>query len=177
MAQTYPDRELLIVADGADVRDLVPADDRVRLIHVAGAPEIGEKRNFGCEQAAGNIIAHWDDDDFSAPGRLADQMQRLGDSGKAVTGYHSMRFTDGAQWWEYTGVRNYSLGTSLVYRHDWWKRHRFPALQIGEDNHFVSEAWNAGELSTAHAGDLMYATIHAGNTSPRMMGENWKLCA
>ena len=44
--------ELLILADGADVRDLVPDDDRIRLIHLEGHPGIGDKRNFGCERSA-----------------------------------------------------------------------------------------------------------------------------
>ncbi len=105
----------MILADGQDVRHLVPEHDpRVRLIHLDGWPEIGAKRNFGCEHAEGEIIAHWDDDDYSAPGRLADQVERLRESGKAVTGFHSMRFTDGVHWWKYEGTRNYALGTRYV---------------------------------------------------------------
>jgi O-antigen biosynthesis protein len=174
--QTYRHSELMILADGQDVRRLVPEHDpRIRLIHLDGWPEIGGKRNYGCERAAGDVIAHFDDDDYSAPGRLADQVQRLLESGKAVTGFHSMRFTDGVRWWKYEGTRNYALGTSLCYRRAWWQAHRFPAIQIGEDNAMVAAAWNADQLSTSDAGDLMYASIHAGNTSPRrMLGDNWK---
>jgi O-antigen biosynthesis protein len=165
----------MILADGQDVKHLVPArDPRIRLIHLDGWPEIGAKRNYGCERAAGDVIAHFDDDDYSAPGRLADQVQRLLESGKAVTGFHSMRFTDGVRWWKYEGTPNYALGTSLCYRRDWWSSHRFPAVQIGEDNQLVAAAHSAGELVTADADDLMYATIHPGNTSPRKLGDNWK---
>jgi hypothetical protein len=46
-------------------------------------------------------------------------------------------------------------------------------VQIGEDNQFVAVASAAGELVTADAGDLMHATIHRGNTSPRKMGSAW----
>ena len=173
--QTYPKRELLILADGQDVGHLVPEhDQQIRLIHLAGSPEIGAKRNYGCERAAGEIIAHFDDDDHSAPGRLADQVERLLETGKAVTGFHSMRFTDGIRWWKYEGTRNYALGTSLCYWRAWWKDHPFPTLQIGEDNAMVAAAHAAGQLVTADAGDLMYATNHAGNTSPRKLGDNWK---
>ncbi|HEX4278316.1 MAG TPA: glycosyltransferase family 2 protein [Bryobacteraceae bacterium] len=174
LGQTYQHRELLIVADGEDIRDLIPDDPRIRLLYLTGAADIGDKRNFGCDRAAGETIAHWDDDDFSAPERLSDQLQRLEESRKAVTGYHSMRFTDGANWWKYEGTRNYSLGTSLCYRRDWWATNRFPSLQIGEDNQFVATAWSAGQLATADAGDLMHATIHSGNTSPRNITDNWK---
>ena len=172
--QTHKDAELLILADGEDVRDLLPADDsRVRLIHLENALNVGDKRNFGCERAAGQVIAHWDDDDHSEPERLADQLRRLDESGKSVTGYHSMRFTDGEHWWKYRGTVNYALGTSLCYRRQWWRANRFRSVQVGEDNQFVIAAFAAGELASVDAGELMFATIHPGNTSPRKMGSSW----
>jgi glycosyltransferase involved in cell wall biosynthesis len=177
-AQTYPNRELLILADGEDVRDLVPVDDSsVRLIHIDQSLEIGEKRNFGCARAAGEVIAHWDDDDYSAPGRISDQIARMQQTGKAVTGYNRMRFTDGTVWWQYSGIPLYGIGTSLCYRKDWWAAHNFRRKQIGEDNDFCDAARNAAQLSAADAGELMYATIHPGNTSPRNKADNWKLIA
>lgn len=178
LRQTYRPCDLMIIADGEDVRDLVPAHDRISLVEIQSGFEIGSKRNFGCERARGSVIAHWDDDDYSSPGRIADQIQRMAASGKVVTGYHSMRFTDGAQWWKYEGTRNYALGTSLCYEKLWWKSHPFPGLQIGEDNQFVTAAWAAQQLESVDAGDLMYATIHSGNTSPRSLNSSsWKLCA
>jgi hypothetical protein len=85
-----------------------------------------------------------------------------------------MRFTDGSRWWKYLGTRNYALGTSLCYRREWWEVNKFPALQIGEDNAFVENAARRRQLVTEDAGELMYATIHPGNTSPRNKGSNWK---
>ena len=165
---------MLIIADGEDVRDLVPQDDRIRLVHFDGQLEIGDKRNRGAELARGDVIAHWDDDDFSAHGRLADQLQRLRESGKAVTGYRSMRFTDGDRWWLYVGSPDYIVGTSLCYRKDWWMNNRFQSVQLGEDNDFGGRARGAGQVISVDAGDLMYATIHASNTSPRdLSSKNW----
>jgi hypothetical protein len=170
---------MLIVADGADVRDLVPDDDRVRLIHLAGSIEIGDKRNFGCEQSRGEIICHWDDDDWSGISRLGAQVEMLlSSSGKSVSGFHSMRFTDGSRWWQYSGFAGYALGTSLCYRKDWWSKNRFPSLQISEDKHFTDIAKAQSALIAVDAGDLMYATIHAENTSPRVLtGSNWRQIA
>lgn len=181
-SQTYPNRELLILADGADVRDLLPAEQpdsqTVRLIHLEGAALIGEKRNFGCERAQGELIAHWDDDDWSAPERLADQVGRILESGKAVTGYRSMQFvhTSGARW-DFESAENYSLGTSLVYRRSFWKANPFQAVKIGEDNRFIDRANALGEFVSAPGNGLMYATLHDGNTSPKIMGPRWKLVA
>jgi glycosyltransferase involved in cell wall biosynthesis len=173
--QTYPHRELLILSDGEDVRDLVPADDRIRLVHLAEQRNIGEKRNFGCGQALGEIICHWDDDDWSESWRLALQIGMLNESGLSLAGFHSMRFTDGEKWWKYEGTQNYALGTSLCYRRSWWKEHPFEPKNIGEDNFFVSVASAAKQLISVDAEVIMHATIHSGNTSPRCMGDNWRV--
>lgn len=168
LAQDYEARELLIIADGEDVRDLVPERGDIRLIHVAEGWRIGEKRNFGASRARGGIIAHWDDDDCSAPDRLSDQAQRLSESGKAVTGYQSMVFTDGEGWWRYQGAKDFALGTSLCYRKSWWEGHPFPSHQIGEDYEFVKMAQKHNQIVSVNS-DRMVATIHPGNTSPRQV--------
>lgn len=166
--QTYEKKELLILADGQDVRDLVPKDERITLYHTDRAMQIGEKRNFGCSLATGEVIAHWDDDDFSAPERLADQVRRLCQSGKAVTGYRSMRFTDGERWWQYRGPVGSATGTSLCYLRSFWERNKFPCIQVQEDKHFVIQAHNQESLDDVSEDlGLMYATNHPGNTSPR----------
>lgn len=188
--QTYPHRELLILSDGDDVRDLVPADERIRHIHLEGASNIGEKRNFGCSRARGELIAHWDDDDYSAAGRLADQLGLLGNSGKAVVGYSSMEFRcefgGNVRRWMYQCApvpthgaaaeqASYALGTSLLYRRDWVRIHPFPAKQIAEDGAFVRAAISGAEFAASDAGDLMWASIHDHNTSPRRTsGSAWR---
>jgi len=170
---------MLIIADGEDVRDLVPTDDpSIRLIHLDRADPIGDKRNFGCERADGEIIVHFDDDDWSAPGRVADQVARLATCAKAVTGYRRLRFTDGPSWWLYKGMPESVPGTTQCYRRDWWERHHFPRVQLAEDIQFAQAAHAAGELDRGpgpDAGELMYATIHAQNTSPRQLsGPSWQ---
>jgi glycosyltransferase involved in cell wall biosynthesis len=167
-AQTYANRELLIVADGEPVRDLIPAEyPRIRLLVCPEFLTVGEKRNLGCGFSLGEIVAVWDDDDFSAPARLAVQVDALESSGKAVTGYHTMKFTDGRNWWQYRGAPDFALGTSLCFRRAWWLTHRFQPIQCGQDELFSRIAGQERELVSQGDLDLMYATIHAGNTSAR----------
>lgn len=154
------------------MRDLIPADDRIHLINIEEGYLIGAKRNYGCELARGEIIAHWDDDDWSSPGRLADQVQRLTETGKAVTGYRTMCFSDGSHWWLYEGVPSFALGTSLCYRKDWWRSHPFNTVQVGEDGAFVTAAQNERQIAVIEAGGRMFATVHCGNTSPRNLHGN-----
>jgi hypothetical protein len=174
LGQSYGLRELLIVADGEDVRDLVPERPDIRLIHVEEGRTIGDKRNFGVSQARGKYVAHWDDDDWSAPERLLDQLHRLRGSGKAVTGYPVFDFWDGADWWRYSGDHGYAPGSSLFYEKEWALKHPFPFIQIGEDGQFCGTAREFGQIVTAPANGMLTATIHPGNTSPRnIYNEMW----
>lgn len=171
--QTWPKKELLILADGEDVSDLAGND--ARYVHINEGPEIGTKRNFGSELARGEIIISWDDDDWNAAGRIADQVRRLQEKGVSVTSYHSMLFTDGAAWWQFTGSSLANLGTSLCYRKDWWQRHQFPPKQIHEDGDFIEAAAREKQLAAADAGQLVVASVHSGNTSKKMLtGSAWQ---
>lgn len=67
--QTYEDRELCILDDGEDaIEDLVPKNDpRIRYERLSSRVVLGEKRNLLCEMSTGEVIAHWDDDDWYHP--------------------------------------------------------------------------------------------------------------
>lgn len=165
LRQTYENRELLIVANRPEDCDgIVPPDPRIQVSIADGV--VGKKRNAGCEEARGEVIAIWDDDDYSAPGRLAHQVAKLAQSAKAVTGFSSMKFTDGAQWWQYAGITS-AIATSLCFANDWWSTHRFREIQCGQDEMFAALALGVGQLHQDPDLDLMYATVHKGNTSPR----------
>jgi len=81
LEQDYPQKELVIIDDGTDsVRDLVPNDQRIRYFRAETRKPVGAKRNFASQQARGEIIVHWDDDDWSAPWRLSYQVEQLQES-------------------------------------------------------------------------------------------------
>ena len=104
LAQDYPQKELLIIDDGADcIEDLVPAQPQIRYIRRQGPDLIGHKRNIACEIAHGDIIVHWDDDDWYAPWRLAYQVEALESGGLDICGVGSAFFVDAAmrRAWEY----------------------------------------------------------------------------
>jgi len=77
LAQTYPHKELVIVDDGDSIKHLVPT--RPDILYESSWPplRIGPKRNLACGLASGDIIAHWDDDDWSAPDRIEQQLRML----------------------------------------------------------------------------------------------------
>src|SRR4029453_14452637 len=87
LAQDCPERELIVVDDGDDaIGDLLPADEGIRSIRLDRRATIGAKRNIACEAASGEVIAHWDDDDWMAGWRVAFQGTTLGEKPAAFWG-------------------------------------------------------------------------------------------
>lgn len=120
------------------------------------------------------FLAHWDSDDISAPGRLTDQVKRIIGSAKAMTGYRTILFTDGTRRWIYRGDPQFAAGTSLLYRTQYWRDHKFANLQIAEDNEAVRAAWADRQLSTAEGHHMITAWVHPGNTSKKAPAGNWE---
>jgi glycosyltransferase involved in cell wall biosynthesis len=175
-SQTYLNAELLIVADGIDVQckisEALPVDEprrhRVRYIYLNNRMTIGGKRNFACSRAHGEIIVHFDDDDWSGPERIASQVATLSSQKCWVSGFNVMLFEDELGFrYRYKGRRWFVCGTSLAYRKEWQQRHPFPSQDVQEDADFAWRAYESGMLHSADAGELMRASIHTGNTSPR----------
>lgn len=170
LQQDFTDAELLIVDDGARaIAELVPQHPRIRYVRLNDAgPKLntGAKRNLCCELAAGEIIAHVDDDDWFAPTRLSDQVEFLRASGKQLTGYNTMLYydlrVDRAYRW--TGPALYAAGTSQCYFKTWWQRHRFHAVQSSEDSCFSQFAKEKQQLASKPGAGQMVARHHAGNT-------------
>jgi len=180
LAQDYPDRELLIVDDGTDrIEDLVPDDPRVRYVGLNQRLVLGAKRNLACEQARGELIVHWDDDDWSAPWRLRYQVEQLTAAAADVAGLDHILFHDPAagEAWEYQyprGGASWVYGATLIYTKAFWRRNPFPLLNVGEDSRFV---WaNVPKRVLAHDDHRFFvATVHTANTSRKdTRGHRWR---
>jgi glycosyltransferase involved in cell wall biosynthesis len=180
LRQDYQHKELVVVDDGEDaVADLMPPDSRVRYFRLEGRRSVGAKRNFACGQARGELIAHWDDDDWHAPRRLSYQAGTLAGSGADVCGINTLLFYDPerGQAWKYDyprGRRFWLGGSSLCYRRAFWESNRFADISVGEDARFVwggaPDRMLALDDPTFHVG-----LIHSGNVSPKQThGAFWR---
>ncbi|HTN53247.1 MAG TPA: class I SAM-dependent methyltransferase [Anaeromyxobacter sp.] len=173
LAQDWPRRELLIVDDGADpVRDLVPDDPRIRYLRLSGRRTVGAKRNLACKEAQGEIIVHWDDDDWAADRRVTAQVSALlGSPGASLCGLDRVLYLDpaGARAWLYVypgGSRPWVSGNSLCYTRDFWRRHPFADVNVGEDSRFV---WSDARVPPLVLSDhtVLVALVHRSNVDPK----------
>lgn len=173
-SQTYPTKELIILDNGTDETEtLIPPDPSISYTRISGDHTTGEMRNLCARLAKGEVIAHFDSDDWSAPTRLVDQVHRLGPWG-VLTGYNTLLFYDDRDkkcyFWKGISIP-FALGTSLCYRKDWWMTHPFLPMQVGEDLKFFQEAMRgAGRyVHTVPGGQMMVARVHDHQTSRKAL--------
>jgi predicted O-methyltransferase YrrM len=180
LRQDYPARELIVIDDGgAPARQLLPADPRIHYVHLPARHSVGSKRNIACDLAHGEIIAHWDDDDWSAPWRLSYQLEELLRLRfKAICGLAQVRFYSplASAAWRYVypaAERPWVHGGTLCYYRALWQAQPFLDLSEGEDNAFV---WSAPAEEIAALGDDSFyvGLVHPGNSSEkRTDGSRW----
>jgi glycosyltransferase involved in cell wall biosynthesis len=181
LRQDYPNRELVIIDDGnEDIAEIIPIDPRIRYFRLTQKQPVGTKRNLACEEARGELIAHWDDDDWISPRRLSYQVAALIRSEAEVCGLRRMLFyqmATGNTWLCIlpSYLRNWLVGGSLIYTRDFWRCGRFPPIQIGEDTKFISDHSLKNAICVSDF-SIYVAIVHSGNTSSHSFrGPSWLL--
>lgn len=199
-AQTYPEKRLLVVNTGeCPLFKESPGVEYVEPCFIgADALSIGELRNLGTRYASDNytpswtrpeIFIHWDDDDWSHPNRITEQVALLQASGADAVGYNELLFwrtrimiDDRAmpdsygEAWLYTNRNQYyAVGTSLCYWRKTWERKPFADLPRPEEWKGEDKRWIDGLNVTTDSGmgpaprtyrepPRLIARIHSGNT-------------
>lgn len=204
-AQAYGSASLLIFDNGA-MPDTHPEYHPSILYHhdSIGSRSIGTMRNDANSLAIIaktpkeiDIFVHWDDDDYSHPSRIAEQVALLQSSGADCVGYRDMlfwressadlhiaagdfiadRYRHIGEAWRFSNDRPcYALGTSLCYWRKIWERKPFkdlpqPGKWRGEDTEFI-EGLKVESVSSLGACALSYVDPGADprvNFAPRMI--------
>ncbi len=82
-AQTYPEKELLILDDSPEASEemqlIAESSPEISYIHHPERLSIGKKRNMLIEKAQGEIIVQFDDDDYYASAYIQAMVNALGD--------------------------------------------------------------------------------------------------
>ncbi len=168
-AQTYPNRNLVLGC-------------------YPKTATIGEMRNCANAASPGSILCHWDDDDYSHPDRIYEQVALLQSSGADCVGYNECLFWDmrkgvsrplGQAWLYGNSDPRYCLGSSMMYWRKTWERVKFDDVSHGEDERFRAKIKSVG-LSSLSARPRMICSIHDSNTSvyrPEAQPTNWQRVA
>lgn len=143
---------------------------RVRYHYEPGARgrSIGHLRNYANIRATEayrlNVLIHWDDDDWSHPNRISEQVALLQASGADAVGYNEMMFwrtkrigveqlregpttplVTGEAWLYSNAVdKRYCIGTSLCYWRKTWEAKPFPDLPSAKGSTSEDTAWCKG---------------------------------
>lgn len=171
-AQDYANKELVILDDGADsVAALIPDDPQIRYVRLTGKRTLGAKRNECVEESRGDLIMHWDDDDWHAPHRISYQLETMLEAGADVCGLQQMLYyelTTGRAWlYKYpTYRRPWLAGNSLLYTREFWRRAPFPDIQVASDTRFIFHR-RLDKFYALPDYKFYVAMIHSENVSPK----------
>jgi hypothetical protein len=196
LAQTYHGARLLVYDTSRVplVRDRSWGIDwATNYGHVAS---IGALRNQANACANGEIILHWDSDDWSHQNRIAEQVALLQSSGAECVGYGDMLFwetpkalppyTDeqlksfgeygdgGAAWIYRAAIPNYAIGTSMCYWRQTWEHNPFPDRSEGCDDldwfhrGVKIHAVSSSTIEGYRSVPVMIASIHGSNTCAKI---------
>jgi glycosyltransferase involved in cell wall biosynthesis len=173
LIQDYPNAELVIIDDGTEaISLLLPDDPRINYFYVPPIGTTGLKRNYACERSNGELIMHWDDDDWRAPDWISRQVDYLLTSGADICGIEHVNFFSAVTdtFWKGTALnRNnpnipgWLNGATLIYRKSFWEQHPFKDLQTAEDDDFIKKS---GAKTFAHDYiEGFVAILHPDNTT------------
>ena len=172
--QDYPNLELVIVDAGDDpALASLPDDPRIRRERILKSVSIGAMRNRACELARGEIVMHWDDDDWYAPARVSAQVKPILEGRADITGLTDTRFFELQSWrfWRCAPqlhkrlfVQDVHGGTLAFRRSLFGARCRYPDLSLAEDAWFLHQAVSAGaRLTRVPGADLFVYLRHGAN--------------
>lgn len=177
-AQDYLFRELIIV-DGSDAPStILPPEIESIYVHAPRIP-IGDARNVACECAGGEIVVHWDDDDYHAPDRLTYQVGRLQTTTARLVGSSRSVYYDRltGEVWERNLARFTPMldGGTLVYRRELWRQHPFTAGAVSGSEHGFVRAHRAVMLDLYGGPLYVVAGLHSGNRANKDFADgSWR---
>lgn len=178
LRQSYESKELIVIDDGTDiVKDLIPEHPAIRYIYLEKKITLGAKLNLACQYAKGDIIVHWDDDDWYASRRISYQVEALQNTGKELCGINDLLYYDlsrkkAFQYVYPSNLQTWLLGSSLCYKKELWQSHPFAAIDVGMDGLF---AWATlpDKIKVLPDSSIAVHMIHDNNVSPKKTDGVW----
>jgi glycosyltransferase involved in cell wall biosynthesis len=166
--QTYRDRELVVLypADDRPTGDYLAGlgDPSIRPIEVPAGLTTGALRNVALEAARGRYVAMWDDDDWHAPARLAEQIAVAGTAARQGCVLLRLTLYDETTCSAFLSARRTWEGTLVAER---GVVPPFPDLARGSDTPVITRLMNEEKLVALDRPDLYIYVYHGTNTWSR----------
>jgi glycosyltransferase involved in cell wall biosynthesis len=172
LAQTYPNKELIILYedDDVDTEEFLaqgfPVESSIRLFKAAAYPKmtLGELRNVAIKVARGEFICQWDDDDWYHICRLERQYSKLFSEGR-----HGSILT---QWlvFDHTTAMAYISNVrlwegSILCRKSVLEEKAYEDKPLGEDTATIEYLASRDSLYFLHEVPGLYIYVYHGGNS------------
>jgi glycosyltransferase involved in cell wall biosynthesis len=176
-AQSYENRELVVATEGTQrykraihrFVDELERDD-IRIIELDSRPySLGEVRNILLDEARGDLVCQWDDDDLYHPERLAVQVdyleQRKADAVFLTDQLYFFWNAREVYWMDWrVGTRTVEealIPGTLLMRGD--RRFKYPEITGHEDSKFMRDLIDAGlKVEGLSEAGFLYGRIYHG---------------
>ena len=163
--QTYPNKELIVVTDGAPryrqaIRDYISWLGRndIQFVFAEKTEQtLGALRNLSLDAARGTLVCQWDDNDLNHPQRLERQFEHLSAAkadGCCFTDQLRFFFRQRLLYWsewqanEVEGIRNLIPETLMAYRHTRLRHEEITEFTgIGEDSIVLEQIAETGTVT------------------------------
>jgi len=182
--QTYANRELIVVDDGAqfpaDISAMASED--VKVIRVPTGTPLGIKLNHGVAAARGRLCMKMDDDDWYAPDYLSTSVTALLESERVVCRptvvlHVGFLFFELKTWRVHESKDYNAPGATLLFSREDWRNHPFRPVRTDEDMWFLRDQIDDGALALpirslenyvairhrGHAGTFRHTWTHQGD--------------
>jgi cellulose synthase/poly-beta-1,6-N-acetylglucosamine synthase-like glycosyltransferase len=171
MRQTYPKEKLEWVVVQADTHETPHPDMMVHWVRCGGS--VGQMRNVGLSVATGELIVHFDDDDWHAPDRIERQVAPflvsphidLVCTDDYYVGLFNQVPVQALRSWSW-GYEMFSSGGTFMYRRRAWLKSGFVNMQTGEDYEFAKRIRMRNATSARNLRDpnIFVCVRHGKNT-------------
>jgi glycosyltransferase involved in cell wall biosynthesis len=194
-AQSYQNIEWLVLDDSEEPSPALTKEpwEKLKYIHTTKRLSVGTKRNQLLAHANGEIVVHFDDDDYYGPDYISKAIEHLSNEvGVALLcgffvahlnnngfGYYRTRVKKGPAFaFNKSGIRPVDLGRiniplihlcfgwAYIYKRVVWEQTKFEELNVFEDREFIRKATENFKTVAyeSRAVDCLHA-IHARSSS------------
>ncbi len=172
IAQTYPNKELVVVYEETDeptnkVLQSFASQVNFKLVAVENNNTIvslGDLRNLSIDNATGEYCCQWDDDDWYHPTRITAQFELMQQAGKDACVLEQWLFFDGHTKQAYLSHKRYWEG-SLLCSKILMQQYQYAKLAKGEDTPLITALRSKNQIHLIQNKPHLYIYNYHGNNT------------